>query len=133
LGIEGRRQAAKDAAGQVPTVSFRELERSDLNFVYGTHGLKLIAGSATDKRGAGLGGARSGFLEQGIEDVGGRIIPSFSQCHLGDFKPRLPFGVGFLSLDHDRDRYPSVIGQWEQVGQAGKVVSSWECGIGIPA
>jgi hypothetical protein len=26
-----------------------------------------------------------------------------------------------------------VIGQWEQVGQAGKVVSSWECGIGIPA
>ena len=133
MGIEGRRQAAKNAAGQVPTVSFRELERSDLNFVYGTHGLKLIAGSATDKRGAGLGGARSGFLEQGIEDVGGRIIPSFSQCYLGDFKPRLPFGVSFLSLDRDRNRNPSVIGQWARVGQAPEVVSGCEGGIGIAA
>jgi hypothetical protein len=80
-----RRQAAKDAAGQVPTVSFGDLERGDFNFVYGARVLTLIAGSATDKRGAGIGGARSGLLEQGIEDVGGRIVPSFSQCYLGNF------------------------------------------------
>jgi hypothetical protein len=80
-----RRQAAKDAAGQVPTVSFGDLERGDFNFVYVARVLTLITGSATDKRGAGIGGARSGLLEQGIEDVGGRIVPSFSQCYLGNF------------------------------------------------
>lgn len=49
------------------------------------------------------------------------------------FKPSLSFGVCLLSLDRDRDRYPSVIRQWEQIGKAGKVVSGCEGGIGIAA
>ena len=43
----------------------------------------------------------------------------------------MSFGVCFLSLD--RDRNPSVIGQWERVGQASEVVSGCEGGIGIAA
>jgi hypothetical protein len=81
----------------------------------------------------GTGSRTTSFLEQGIEDVVGRIGPSFCQCYLGDFKPRLSFGVCFLSLDRDRDRYPSVIGQWARVGQAPEVVSGCEDGIGIAA
>jgi hypothetical protein len=37
-----RRQAAKDAAGQVPTVSFGDLERGDFNFVYGARVLTRV-------------------------------------------------------------------------------------------
>jgi hypothetical protein len=81
----------------------------------------------------GTGSRTTSFLEQGIEDVVGWTVPSFCQCCLGDFKPRLPFGVSFLSLNRDRNRNPSVIGQWERVGQAPEVVSGCEGGIGIAA